>query len=69
MDKSDSAYKTIGEVAKILNTSVASVSMAYNAFIEDLETQSQQKDWALPQEAEAALKEAIAESKAVFAKS
>jgi len=48
---------TKSEVAKILNTSVASVSMAYNAFIEDLETQSQQKDWALPQEAEAALKE------------
>ena len=36
---------TLSDVARVLETSVASVSMAYNAYIEDLETIEQQKNW------------------------
>ena len=39
---------TRSEVAKILNTSVASVSMAYNAYIEDLEDEVAKDNWAVP---------------------
>ncbi len=36
---------TLSDVARVLETSVAAVSMAYNAYIEDLETIEQQKKW------------------------
>tara|TARA_R110000744_G_scaffold81210_2_gene159672 strand:+ start:725 stop:2647 length:1923 start_codon:yes stop_codon:yes gene_type:complete len=36
---------TLSDVARVLETSVAAVSMAYNAYIEDLETIEQQKNW------------------------
>ena len=36
---------TLSEVAKVLETSVASVSMAYNAYLEDLDTEMQQENW------------------------
>jgi len=40
---------TVSDVAKILETSIAAVSMAYNAYIEDLENEVAKKDWELPQ--------------------
>ena len=48
---------TMSEVAKILNTSVASVSMAYNAWVEDTETETKQKTWEIPQVAEKSLQD------------
>src|SRR5210317_785373 len=36
---------TLSDVAKVLETSVASVSMAYNAYLEDLDTEMQQENW------------------------
>ena len=48
---------TMSEVAKILNTSVASVSMAYNAWVEDTETETKQKTWEIPQVAEKSLED------------
>ena len=36
---------TLSDVARVLETSVAAASMAYNAYIEDLETIEQQKNW------------------------
>ena len=48
---------TMSEVAKILNTSVASVSMAYNAWVEDTETETKQKTWEIPQVAEKTLED------------
>ena len=46
---------TLTDVAKILGTTVAAVSMAYNAYIEDLETKAAQDKWELPQVAEKSL--------------
>ena len=48
---------TMSEVAKILDTSVASVSMAYNAFVEDTETKELQKTWEVPQVAKKTLED------------
>ena len=48
---------TVSDVAKILETSIAAVSMAYNAYIEDLENEVAQKDWELPQVAEKSLQD------------
>ena len=48
---------TMSEVAKILDTSVASVSMAYNAWVEDTETEIKQKNWEIPQVAEKSLED------------
>jgi hypothetical protein len=48
---------TMSEVAKVLDTSVASVSMAYNAWVEDTETEIKQKNWAIPQVAEKSLED------------
>ena len=48
---------TLSDVAKILGTSVGAVSMAYNAYVEDLDTKRAQEKWELPQVAEVALKE------------
>ena len=48
---------TMSEVAKVLNTSVASVSMAYNAWVEDTETEIKQKTWELPQVAKKTLED------------
>ena len=36
---------TLSDVAKVLDVSVASVSMAYNAFLEDLENEKLQESW------------------------
>ena len=36
------------EVAKILNTTAAAVSMAYQAYLEDLRQEEEQKNWSLP---------------------
>ena len=48
---------TMSEVAKVLDTSVASVSMAYNAWVEDTETEIKQKTWQIPQVAEKSLQD------------
>jgi hypothetical protein len=48
---------TLADVAKILNTSVAAVSMAYNAYIEDKENELAQDNWAIPQVAEKSLQD------------
>ena len=48
---------TMSEVAKVLDTSVASVSMAYNAWVEDTETEIKQKTWEIPQVAEKSLQD------------
>jgi hypothetical protein len=48
---------TIKDVAKILETSVAAVSMAYQAYIEDLEQEEARKTWELPQVAEKSLED------------
>jgi len=48
---------TLSDVAKVLGTTVGAVSMAYNAYVEDLETKAAQDDWELPQVAEKALQE------------
>jgi hypothetical protein len=48
---------TLVDVAKILNTSVAAVSMAYNAYIEDKENELAQDNWAIPQVAEKSLQD------------
>ena len=48
---------TLSDVAKILKTSVAAVSMAYNAYIEDLENEVQKENWELPQVAEKSLED------------
>lgn len=48
---------TMSEVAKVLDTSVASVSMAYNAWVEDTETELKQKTWELPQVAKKTLED------------
>ena len=36
---------TLSDVSKVLDVSVASVSMAYNAFLEDLENEKLQESW------------------------
>ncbi len=36
---------TLSDVAKVLDVSIASVSMAYNAFLEDLENEKLQESW------------------------
>jgi hypothetical protein len=46
---------TISAVAEILETSLAAVSMSYNAFLEDLEKEEEKKDWEVPQVAERTL--------------
>ena len=46
---------TMSEVSKVLKTSVAAVSMAYNAYIEDLENEEEKKEWEVPQVAEKSL--------------
>ena len=48
---------TVSDVAKILETSVAAVSMAYNAYIEDKENELAQDNWAIPQVAEKSLQD------------
>ena len=48
---------TVSDVAKILKTSVAAVSMAYNAYIEDKENELAQDNWAIPQVAEKSLQD------------
>ena len=48
---------TLSDVAKILKTSVAAVSMAYNAYIEDLENEAAKDTWELPQVAEKSLQD------------
>ena len=48
---------TKSEVSKILKTSVAAVSMAYNAYIEDLENEVAQGKWEIPQVAEKSLQD------------
>ena len=48
---------TLSDVAKILDTSIAAVSMAYNAYIEDLENELEKKNWELPQVAEKTLED------------
>ena len=48
---------TIKDVSKILKTSVAAVSMAYQAYLEDLEEQEARKNWELPQVAEKSLED------------
>ena len=48
---------TMSDVAKILKTSVAAVSMAYNAYIEDLENDEAKDGWELPQVAEKSLED------------
>ena len=48
---------TMSEAAKVLETSVASVSMGYNAYVEDLENEEEKKDWEVPQVAEKTLED------------
>mgnify|MGYP001207051957 FL=1 len=48
---------TLSDVAKILDTSIAAVSMAYNAYIEDLENQVEKENWEQPQVAEKTLED------------
>ena len=48
---------TVKDVAKILETSVAAVSMAYQAYLEDLEQKAAQDEWQLPQVAEKSLQD------------
>ena len=48
---------TVSDVAKILETSVAAVSMAYNAYIEDKENELAQDNWSIPQVAEKSLQD------------
>ena len=48
---------TVSDVAKILETSVAAVSMAYNAYIEDKENELAQDNWEIPQVAEKSLQD------------
>ena len=48
---------TLSDVAKVLETSVAAVSMAYNAFLEDLENEIEQETWAKDVEAEKSLED------------
>ena len=46
---------TISGVAKILGTTDAAVSMAYQAYVEDLHIEKEQKNWSVPQVAETTL--------------
>ena len=48
---------TLTEVAKILGTTTAAVSMAYQAYLEDIKSEQEQEDWSLPQVAEETLKD------------
>ena len=48
---------TMSEAAKVLETSVASVSMGYNAYVEDLKNEEEKKDWEVPQVAEKTLED------------
>ena len=48
---------TLADVAKILKTSVAAVSMAYNAYIEDKENEVAKDNWEIPQVAEKSLQD------------
>jgi len=48
---------TLTDVAKILGTTPGAVSMAYNAYIEDLENKAAQDKWVLPQVAEKSLQD------------
>jgi len=48
---------TLTDVAKILGTTPGAVSMAYNAYIEDLENKAAQDKWELPQVAEKSLQD------------
>jgi predicted nucleic acid-binding Zn ribbon protein len=48
---------TLTDVAKILGTTVGAVSMAYNAYLQDLETKAAQDKWELPQVAEKSLED------------
>ena len=45
------------EVAKILNTTAAAVSMAYQAYLEDLRQEEEQKNWSLPKVAKTSLQD------------
>jgi hypothetical protein len=48
---------TIAGVAKILGTTDAAVSMAYQAYLEDVSIANEQKNWSVPQVAEKTLED------------
>ena len=48
---------TISGVAKILGTTDAAVSMAYQAYLEDITVEKEQKNWKVPQVAEKTLRD------------